>query len=87
MRYIMKIRCTEAASRNEREEIVITAKGIGRLQGKGGVHVMPHYKRKKWSGIIQTGNLETKRSAGGRVLQRGPDASNVRRMRANPIYC
>ena len=62
--YIITIRCTEAASRNEREEIVITGRGIERLQGKGGVHVLLHYKRKKWHGIIQTGNLETKRSAG-----------------------
>ena len=80
-RYIITIRCTEAASRNEREKIVITVKGIERLQGKGGVHVLPHYKRKKWHGIIQTGNLKTKRSAGpggterARCLQCAQDES------------
>jgi hypothetical protein len=62
-RSITKIRCIQAASRNEREEIVITVKGIERLKGQRGVHVLPHYKRKKWHGIIQTGNLETKRRA------------------------
>lgn len=66
-RCIIKIRCIEAASRNEREEIVITVEGIERLKEKRGVHVLRHYKRKKWHGIIQTGNLETKRRvvAGG----------------------
>ena len=92
--YIIKIRCKEAASRNEREKRSLSlGRELKDSKGSEG-YVLLNYKRKKWHGIIQTGNLETKTSAGAGVgvgvgvgVQRGQDASNVRRMRANPIYC
>ena len=34
------------------------------------MHVLLNYKRKKWHGIIQTGNLETKTSRGAGGIER-----------------
>jgi len=75
----------------EREEIVIAGQGIERLQVKGGVHVLLNYKRKKWHGIIQTGNLETKtiQGAGGaeraRCLQSAEDESESHLLLKCPV--